>query len=433
MSVPANSVSISADNGESDVRYPGWLVVLAAFCGVMVSFAALVPYTFSLFIAPLHDAFGWKREGISVAFGITAMTVAACSPVIGHLLDRFPPRRIILPAIVLFAMGVASLSLLHGRLAQFYATYLFIGVVGNATAQLAYSRAVSTWFFARRGLAFAIMLTGSGAGSIVLPILAHYMIVAHGWRSAYVALGVMALVVGIPLTAIFVRERPGFRTSVDAADVTGMSAREALSGRVVWILFACLLCYSISANGAVAHLSAILADHGLNTGAAALALSVMGAAGIIGRLVTGHLLDRFFAPRVSFLLLLLSCVGLAMIAHAHSATFGIAGAALLGFGMGSEADVTPYLLARYCGVKSFSLLYGCSWTAYAIGGAIGPVLVGKVFDSAGSYQPGMVQLLAVPCLVAAALTLWLPRYSLRPGPARSGSSEELLTTAALAD
>jgi MFS family permease len=421
------------DKSESSLDYPGWLVVLAAFVGVMVSFAALVPYTFSLFIAPLHQAFGWKRDAISMAFGLTAMTIAACSPGIGHLLDRYAPRRIILPAIVLFAAGVASLSLLRGHLAQFYATYLLIGVVGNATAQLAYSRAVSTWFFARRGLAFAIMLTGSGAGSIVLPILAQYMISAHGWRSAYVALGVVALVVGIPLTAIFVRERPGFHASAEVQDATGMSAREALRGRIVWILFACLLCYSIGVNGAVAHLSAILNDHGIKTGAAALALSVMGAAGILGRLSTGHLLDRFFAPRVSLVLLLLSCAGVVMIAHAHSAMLGIAGAAVLGFGMGSEADVTPYLLSRYCGVKSFSLLYGCSWTAYAIGGAIGPVLVGKLFDSAGGYQPGLVQLLAVPCFMAAALTLWLPRYNLSTRSQLSDSSQAILTTAALAD
>ena len=420
-------------SSEDDWRYSGWLVVVAAFFGVMVSFAAVVPYTFSLFIAPLHNAFGWKRDEISMAFGITAMTIAACSPGIGHLLDKYPPRKTILPAIVLFAAGVASLGLLQGRLTQFYATYLCIGIVGNATAQLAYSRAVSTWFFRRRGLAFAIMLTGSGAGSIVLPIVAQHMIDTHGWRSAYVTLGVVALVVGLPLTAIFVRERPGFQTSIEVRDRHGQSAAEALRGKVVWILFACLLCYSISANGAVAHLSAILADHGIKTGAAALALSVMGAAGILGRLTTGHLLDRYFAPRVSLVLLLLSCAGLVLIAHSHSATVGIAGAAVLGFGMGSEADVTPYLLARYCGVKSFSLLYGCSWTAYAIGGAIGPVLVGKVFDSFGGYQPAMVQLLAVPCLVAAALTLWLPRYNLVAPTPQSDPSEALLTGAAMVD
>ena len=429
-SIPMHDMSQnSLTAAEKDWRYSGWLVVLAAFVGVMVSFAALVPYTFSLFITPLHAEFGWKRDGISMAFGITAMTVAACSPGIGYLLDKYPPRRIILPAIVLFAGGVGSLSLLRGHLAQFYATYFLIGVVGNATAQLAYSRAVSTWFFARRGLAFAIMLTGSGAGSIVLPIVAQNRIAAHGWRSAYVTLGVLALVVGIPLTAIFVRERPRSASSVGVQTLYGASVAEALRGKVVWILFACLLCYSISANGVVAHLSAILTDHGIKTVAAALALSVMGAAGIVGRLSTGYLLDRYFAPRVSLALLLLSCVGLVVITHAHSAMAGIAGAGVLGFGMGSEADITPYLLARYCGVRSLSLLYGCSWTAYAIGGAIGPVLVGKVFESAGGYEPGLMQLLAVPCLVAGALTLWLPRYDPAARSPQGDASQALLASA----
>src|SRR5580698_9191707 len=110
--------TVASEDGvrESRLSYPGWRVVLAAFFGVMVSFAALVPYTFSLFLAPLHEAFGWKREAMSMAFGITAMTIAICSPGIGHLLDRFPPRRIILPAIVVFSLGLASLSLLTSRL-----------------------------------------------------------------------------------------------------------------------------------------------------------------------------------------------------------------------------------------------------------------------------------------------------------------------------
>lgn len=424
---------VSSSVDEYKLSYPGWLVVIAAFVGVMVSFAAVVPYTFSLFIAPLHSAFGWKRDGISLAFGITALTVAACSPGIGHLLDRYPPRRVILPAIAVFAAAIASLGLLKGQLAQFYLTYFVIGMVGNATAQLAFSRAVSTWFYARRGMAFAIMLTGSGVGSILLPLLAQYVISTYGWRSAYLAMGMISFVLGIPLTALFVRERPDRKAATVIDDANEMSAREALRGRVVWILFGCLLCYSISANGTVAHLSAILTDHGIKTGAAALALSVMGAAGIVGRLLTGYLLDRFFAPRVSLGLLLLSCGGLLLIAHAHSALTGIAGAAILGFGLGSEADITPYLLARYCGIRSFSLLYGCSWTAYAIGGAIGPVVVGKEFDAVGSYQPGWVQLLALPCLLAAGLTFWLPRYEVPRRTLQDEAAESMLPVPSLSE
>jgi MFS family permease len=425
--------TVPSENGVSENRlsYPGWRVVLAAFFGVMVSFAALVPYTFSLFLAPLHHAFGWKREGISMAFGITAMTIAICSPGIGHLLDRFPPRRIILPAIVIFSLGLASLSLLTSRLIHFYAVYLLLGVVGNATAQLAYSRTVSTWFSSKRGLAFALMLTGGGVGSILLPILAHYMIANYGWRSAYLALGGAALVVGFPLTALFVQERPAVDGNRLHHANVGMSFGQAIRTRVIWILFASVLLYAFSANGAIAHLSAILAGYGAGNGAAAL--SVMGAAGIVGRLVTGYLLDRFFAPRVSFFLLLMVCGALLMLAHAHTVVWGIVSAAILGFGMGSEIDVTPYLLARYCGLKSLSMLYGCSWTAYAFGAAFGPVLVGKAFDASGGYAPGLVELLALPCLIAAGLTLLFPAYAHSPKPSPQAVPETLLSPPAIAE
>jgi predicted MFS family arabinose efflux permease len=154
----------------------------------------------------------------------------------------------------------------------------------------------------------------------------------------------------------------------------------------------------------------------------------MGAAGVAGRLVTGYLLDRFFAPRVSFFLLLIVCGALVMLAHAHTAAWGIASAGILGFGMGSEIDVTPYLLARYCGLKSLSMLYGCSWTAYAFGAAFGPVIVGKAFDAWGGYAPGLVELLALPCLIAAGLTLLLPAYSPAASPLPQAVPEGLLLT-----
>jgi len=82
---------ISQALDEDSIHYAGWRVAAAAFAGVMVSFAAIVPYTFSLFLEPLHQAFGWKREAMSGAFAVAAMTVALVSPLIGLLLDRFPP------------------------------------------------------------------------------------------------------------------------------------------------------------------------------------------------------------------------------------------------------------------------------------------------------------------------------------------------------
>jgi MFS family permease len=87
--------------------------------------------------------------------------------------------------------------------------------------------------------------------------------------------------------------------------------------------------------------------------------------------------------------------------------------------MGSEGDITPYLLGRYYGLKRFSTLYALTWTAYAIGGAAGPIFVGRVFDTLGSYRPITMQLLALPALLPCLLMFALPRYQLQGRGAQS--------------
>ncbi len=395
------------DLTEKSLSYAGWRVTLAAFVGVMVSFAALVPYTFSLYLAPLQAEFGWKREAISRAFAIAALTVAACSPTIGTLLDRIAPRKVVRPCIVVFACGIASLSLLRGNIAQFYATYLVIGIVGNGTAQLAYSRAVLTWFEQRRGLALAVVLAGSGTGSILLPIIAQHVMTAHGWRASYVVLGALALI-GFPLTALLVRNRPA--PLVEKRNEATMRIASVLRSSTFWLIAFPVMLGAFSLNAAIAHLSALLNDHSVAASGAVLALPMLGVSGIVGRLITGYLLDRLFAPFVSLGVLLISGAGIVTIAYATTTAGGILGAFLMGFGAGSEADVVPYLIAKYFGRARFSTLYGLSWTAYAIGGATGPVVLGHAFDKAGSYQPVTVLLFAAPLLVAALLQLVLPKY-----------------------
>lgn len=393
---------------ESALSYTGWRVTFAAFIGVMVSFAAIVPYTFSLFLSPLQLSFGWKREAISRGFAIAALTVAVCSPVLGSLLDRLPPRRIILPCIAIFACGMASLALLRGHIAQFYATYLLLGIVGNGTAQLAYSRAVLTWFKRRRGLALAIVLAGSGTGSILMPLLAQHVIATHGWRSAYLVLGSVALL-GLPLTALLVRNNAAAEVAPLESSVPA-AIGDVLKTSIFWFIAIPVFLSALSLNGAIAHLSALLTGRSVTPASAAFALSTLGLSGIVGRLVTGHLLDRVFAPMVSMTVLLIAASGIVIAAYAASGPMGIFGAFLIGFGAGSEADVVPYLLAKYFGGRRFSTLYGLSWTAYAVGAAFGPVLMGRAFDRAGSYLPTTVLLLSMPLFLAAFLQFLLPRY-----------------------
>lgn len=399
---------IPAGLGEESPAYPGWRVAFASAAGVFVSFASLLVYTFGIVLKPLAHEFSWSRQAVSLAFGFAAMSVAATSPLLGVLLDRYGPKRVILPCLTIFGCAFASLSLLTPHIWHLYAIFIVLGAVGNGTAYMAYSRALSTWFDKRRGLALAILMSGGAIGAIVLPPVAQALIHALGWRSALALLGGFVLVLGLPVVSLFVKENPGCRRK-GTAELEGASVARGVRSRAFWILMAVLFLASISQNAAVTHLPALLSDKGVSAGGAAIAISAMGGAILVGRLVAGWLLDRFFAPRVAFGLLTLGAIGVFLLSEAHSLATGVTAACLIGVGMGGEADVTPYLLSRYFGLKAFATLYGFTWTAYAFAGAIGPVLMGNAFDSTGAYGPFLMRLSALT-MGAAGLMFLLPSY-----------------------
>ena len=394
---------------EFDFAYYGWRVVLAACFGVMAGFGSLFVYTFAVFVKPLSAAFGWHREAISLGFGLAAMTVGLVSPLLGRWLDRFGPRRIILLCVVVFASAVASLSLLRSGLWQFYATCILIGSVGNGAAHLAYSRSISTWFQRRLGIALAFVMVGAGLGAMILPVFTQSVITHYGWRGGYLSLGGLALLLGLPLSWRYIREPGQSQPESAAVAHPGLTLQQGLRSYAFWIIVALLFVSSISMNGAITHLSALLTDRGITAGSAALCASVLGGSSLLGRVGVGWLLDRFFGARVALVVNLITAAGIFLLARANSFTAGCLASALIGAGAGGEAAITPYLLTRYFGLRAFSTLYGLTWTFYAAAGAIGPVILGRAFDATGSYT-SLLSILAVALSLAAAVNLFLPKY-----------------------
>jgi len=223
-------------------------------------------------------------------------------------------------------------------------------------------------------------------------------------------LGGLALLLGLPLSFRYVRERGAVGSKTAPAAHSGMTWREGLRSYTFWIVTAILFVSSISMNGAVTHLSALLTDRGLTAGTAALCASILGGSSLLSRIVVGWLLDRFFGPRVALAINLITALGIFLLARAASFPAGCLAAALIGIGAGGEAAITPYLLMRYFGLRSFSTLYGLTWTFYAAAGAIGPILLGRAFDVTGSYV-SLLTWLAAALGLAAATNLLLPRYS----------------------
>ena len=139
----------------------GWRVVTAAYFGVMVSFGSLLVFTFSTFLKPLSTTFHWSRESVSASFGFAALTVAVCSPLLGRLLDRYQPRRIIVPCMTIFGLAYASLGLLTPSLMHLYTkVFVLMGIVGNGSTQTD-TRAPSPPGSAHRGIAMSLVMAGS--------------------------------------------------------------------------------------------------------------------------------------------------------------------------------------------------------------------------------------------------------------------------------
>jgi len=196
----AASAEVASGPRESDLGYHGWRVVLAACLGVMAGFGSLFVYTFSVFVKPLAAEFGWSREGISGGFAIAAVTLGLMSPLLGRWIDRYGPRRVILPCMTIYICAIASLALLRAGVGQFYVTCFILGLVGNGAAHLAYSRSISTWFQRRLGTALGFVMVGAGLGAMILPVIAQSVIGRSGWREAYASLAGLALLLGLPLS-----------------------------------------------------------------------------------------------------------------------------------------------------------------------------------------------------------------------------------------
>lgn len=400
----------AAGSSESSLRYYGWRVVLAACLGVMAGFGSLFVYTFSVFVKPLAAEFGWSREAISGGFAIAAVTLGLVSPLLGRWIDRFGPRRVILPCMSIYICGIASLALLRSGVWQFYVTCFLLGLVGNGAAHLAYSRSISSWFQRRLGTALAFVMVGAGLGSMILPVIAQSVISHSGWRSAYASLAGLAFLLGLPLSWRYIRERGATDRKPVPVVHSGMTWQQGVRSSPFWMVTIILFVSSISMNGAITHLSALLTDRGITPKDAALCAAILGGSSLLGRVAVGAMLDRFFGPHVALGINLLTALGIFLLARAASFAAGGFAVALIGIGAGGEAAITPYLLTRYFGLRAFSTLYGLTWTFYAAAGAIGPVILGRAFDVTGSYA-SLLALLATMLAVGSALNLLLPKYS----------------------
>jgi MFS transporter, OFA family, oxalate/formate antiporter len=372
----------------------GGKVLAAAFLGVMCGASPLPFNVLGALFKPLHDAFGWSKFEVSAGITVFGITASLMAPVIGWLADRYGVRRVALWSLAGFAAAFAALYFTPPSLIGFYALWSLVGVVGIGSTPVTWSRAISMWFVANRGLALGIMLLGT--------------IVA-----------LLPLLLALPACLVLFREpradeRPAALTAADGT-VAGMTFNAALKTRQFWTLWVSILLIAAAYGGAHIHMIPIVMDHGFSLPAAAGMMGIVGLGLLVGRIGVGLLLDRIWGPAVGFPVLCLPALACFLLMGTGSDLTSISIAAfLLGFAAGAESDLIAFLAARYFGMAHFGRIYGMLYLPFGLFSAISPLVYGLVRDRTGTYD-AVLAVAAVLFVAGGALLLTMGRY---PGEAR---------------
>jgi MFS family permease len=397
----------------------GWRVVLSAMVGIGLGLSPVPFYTIGILAPELAREFGWNFGQIMLGISFTTAGVVLASPLVGLLADRFGVRIVTLVSIALFSLSFMSFALTNGSLILYYATWTLVATLGAGTLPITWTRAVNNWFDRRKGFALGLCLLGTGLfGYLVKPYAAD-VIQAYGWRAAYVAIGALPLLIALPVALWGFHDVGPAGQSAAAQRASqaermqatpGLTKREVLlSWRFAVIALTCLM-VAFVVGGAIPNMENILKLAGFGRIDIVPLTSLIGLSVIVGRIVGGWLLDRFWAPGVAVILLgapSLACWLLAEGVHGYDeAAFSIV---LIGFAAGVEYDLMAFLVARYFGMKSYNVAYGSLYGFFSFGAGIGPWTFGHLYDTTGSYRQPL--LLACGLMIASVLgLLTLGRY-----------------------
>jgi predicted MFS family arabinose efflux permease len=400
-----------------------WLIVIGSTLALIVGNGPVGLFTFGVFLKPVSSEFGWERGTMSMAIGVSLFCGAIATPIFGYLIDRWGIRRVTMPAIVLFALSMASISLTPASPIVFVLLYAIVGAFGAGQAPLPYAKAISGWFDRRRGLALGIAMAGVGIGVAVIPQLAQRVIEIYGWRGAYVGVGIVTFLVAFPAVALFLREPgeplddAGRRPAVSRAIPPGKSVGEVLANYRFWFIAISTLLVVTALNGTINHAVPLLTDRGFSPGTAASILGVVGMSTIAGRLVSGYLVDRFFAPFVAVFFFLLPVVGIYLVGSGEGMPIVVVGGITLGVTLGAEVDLIGFLVSRYFGLRHFGAIYGYLFAIFTAASGLGPFLMGLCYSSFHSYNLALTGF-AIVLIIAGALIAFLGPYAF---PGRSAA------------
>jgi len=379
----------------------GWIIVAA--CCAILSLGAGSHYTFGVFLTELCDDLGWTRTTVSGAFSLFMVIHALTYSVAGRLNDRYGPRMMVMISTVAIAVGFSLMSTVKAPW-QLYVFYGIFAGVGFSFSYVPIASTVPHWFIAKRGFALGVTIAGIGIGTLIFAPLAQYLISQFGWRTSYLLIAVFLSVIALPLSYLLrlnpsekgllpygvekieAESKQGDNSPSNTADFT---LKQAIKTKTFRLLFAMYIFFYFALKMVMVHLKAYATDVGITPMVAATLIGLVGGGSIVGTLAIGSISDKIGRKTCFSIAYLLMAVMMLWLIKVNQAWQFYLFSAFFGFGYGGSFILFPATIGDWFGTKFHGSIFGMLSLA-ALGGAIGPLLAGYIFDTRGSYELAII-------------------------------------------
>ena len=390
--------------------YYGWVILGLSGLASYSSRPLMAVAVLTVFVVPMGDELGWSRTAISLAVSLGGVCAVVMSPLVGPLIDRYGSGLVVGVSTGIAGMCAVGLGAVN-HITLFFLVYVPGRAVFASPLELGTATAVSNWFIRRRPFALALNHILQGSGLAVMPLIAQAIIGAWSWQTAWYALGIWTLAVGVAPAIALMGRRPedlglepdgGAASSTSASSGTTPSAsgrrprtaadeinftlRQAMRTRVFWLLMLFAFAGFIVQAGVSLHQVPHFEDQGIPDSIAVWTASTFAIsqvpASILWSLIAQRAAARFVMPIAG----LVVAGGATVTAYAGDIVVGILGAFILGFGVGGLHIISRLTWADYFGRTHLGSIRAWGLAAQVAGQACGPTAAGIVVDAVGSYQ-----------------------------------------------
>tara|TARA_Y100000739_G_scaffold223873_1_gene227391 strand:- start:234 stop:1418 length:1185 start_codon:yes stop_codon:yes gene_type:complete len=357
-------------------------------------------FAYGLLIKEFETEFGWSRTLLSSCTSLAFLGMGILAILGGTLSDKYGPRLVLCFTGVSIGIGFSLMSMMTSPWHLFAIFGIFVSL-GMGTHDVVTLSIVARWFKKRRGIMTAVVKVGTAIGQAVVPPIMAILILIYGWRDAVLIIGTSSAIL-LVMAGLNTSHPKVTKSDHKVVTSDGMPFEIVKKTKKFWALCLIQLMIITTLLAIPVHIAVHGMDLGMSATKASGLLSIIGISSIAGRISIGIFFDRV-GGRGSFLLCLLplafSLFGFAIV-DTHTHLFAMV--AIYGFGHGGFFTVTSPVVANLFGTKAHGKIFGTILFFGSIGGSIGPIVVGRVFDVTGSYQSAFITL---GCLILIALSL----------------------------